>query len=117
VAPRHNGRSPNGRHLEAAFARELLAHINKQLEDCRGRLDALAASQTQLLSEAAGEDEERLRRLEALAADTAVVHSRIRRLHAALMLLQAFVDTRRDQLSTLLEREQEATPGGQRDNR
>ena len=84
--------------LEVRFVAELLAHIDRRLENCGARLARLEA-EVAAVTEAPGDGHEEL--APGMRAEAAVLQGQIKRLDVATTLLQSYMQVRREQVAQL----------------
>lgn len=71
--------------LEVRFVADLLAHIDRRMDDCGARLARLEGELTKAVRRPSGGPQERV---DGLHAEAVVLHAQIKRLHAATTLVQ-----------------------------
>lgn len=90
------GEQPTG--LEVRFVADLLAHIDRRVEDCGARMAQLEHQLANTMRWPNGEPAEAV---SSLRAQAVVLEVQIKRLHVATTLLQAYMQVRRGQLAEL----------------
>jgi uncharacterized coiled-coil DUF342 family protein len=84
--------------LEVRFVADLLAHVDRRVEDCSARLALL---EDELAKAVRGPDSGPEECVESLHAEAVALQAQIKRLHVATTLVHAYMQMRRKQLAEL----------------